>query len=161
MMQEEAGELLTLKLWRTPAMAWMMTGNLAFALYYVLMSLVTDEVLPHRLTNLQFMAVTNLVAVGGFSIYVLASRPLRRQFAAAFGLPRWIRGCGCSGGVGGGGSVTARALSMLAECSNYLAMLAISFAFDWFPSNEGVVAAARASLNQFTNCALGASMNSD
>ena len=82
----------------------------------------------YRLTNAEFMACTNLVAVASFSCYVATSRPLRRQCASAYGLR-----------VGAGARArrvhwAARALSATAECCNYVAMFAISFAFNLYPN---------------------------
>ena len=143
-------ELCSLELWRQESMRWMMLGNIAFAVFYVLMGLATSERAPERMSSAQFMASTNLVAVISFSCYVATSRRLRRQFARAYGLRR----CGASARTARVHWL-ARVLSMTAESSNYVAMFAISIAFG-LHANAGLVAAARASLNQVTNCVLGA-----
>jgi hypothetical protein len=169
-------KLLSPALWQERSMCLLMMGNMAFAVYYLLMGLVTapgnsaagdcsspsvvDCTEPLRLTGAQFMALTNVVAVCSFSCYVAAQRPLRRQFASAFGLPPSLGGPrplgvrlpGEDNHGEGRRSVhwLPRALSMLAEVANYGAMWAISLAFG-LHYNAGLVAAARASLNQLTN----------
>ena len=135
---EEGGslqELCSLKLWRQRSMFLMMGGNLALSVYYVIMGLVTSPEAPAsmRLTNAEFMACSNLASVATFSCGIVASRPLRRQCAAAYG---------CRGG----GGVTmprvdpmATLLACTAESFNYLAMFAISYSFN-LNSNAGELA---------------------
>lgn len=123
-------ELFSLDLWRQRSMLWMMSGNVAFSVYYVFMGLVTspDARDDCRLANAEFMAGTNLVAVASFSCYVLSSRPLRRQCASAYGFR-------CGAGLRSARvHWAARALSITAECCNYVAMFAISFAFNMYPN---------------------------
>ena len=111
-------ELASLQLWTQPAMLWMMGANVTIAVYYVLMGLLTSEdaAAEVRLTNGEFVALTNLVAVAAYSTYVAASRPLRRQFASAYGF-RVAKGV-----RGGDVHWAAAALSMLAEVCNYGSM---------------------------------------
>lgn len=111
-------------------MLWMMSGNVAFSIYYVFMGLVTSPEAQNecRLTNAEFVAGTNLVAVASFSCYVVASRKLRRQCASAYGFR-----CG-AGRRTGRVHWVARVLSITAECCNYVAMFAISFAFNLYPN---------------------------
>lgn len=150
-------ELCRLDLWRQTSMMWMMGGNLAFSVFYVLMGLITSpEPAPEcRLSNAGFMACTNGVAVAAFSCFVAVQPSLRMQFASAYGLN--TAGASSNGRRGGRREEqpkvhwAARAMSMAAECCNYVAMFAISFAFNLHP-NAGLVAAGRASLNQMTNC---------
>ena len=44
-------ELCSLELWRQESMRWMMLGNIAFAVFYVLMGLATSERAPERKTR--------------------------------------------------------------------------------------------------------------
>ncbi len=74
-------ELCSLELWRQESMRWMMLGNIAFAVFYVLMGLATSERAPERMSSAQFMATTNLVAVISLSSYVALSRRLRHPKA--------------------------------------------------------------------------------
>lgn len=166
---QSLAEFFSLNLWCQRSMLWMMSGNIAFSVYYVIMGLVTSPNAGNefRLSNAEFMAGTNLVAVAAFSCYVISSAPLRRQCASAYGFR-----CG-AGRRTARVHWTARMLSITAECCNYVAMYAISFAFNLYPNAgthsttrldlttpsgltvftlPGLVAAARSSINQMTNC---------
>ena len=143
-------------LWRQKSMVFMMGGNLAFSTYYVIMGLVTSPAAAtdFQLTNAQFMACTNVVAVVAFSSYVACSPTLQRQFASAYNCGCRVVSHGHQPSVRQSASQVhwaARVMSMLAECCNYAAMFAISFAFNMHP-NAGLVAAGRSSMNQVTNC---------
>jgi hypothetical protein len=119
-------------------MLLLLASNALYSFYYVLMSVcVTSPLDTHeRLTEMQFVCVSNLAAVVTLAILFLTVPCLG---AHARALERV--------------SSTPKVVSMLAELANYASMCFLSVALARH-YNVGLITAARAGVNQFTNVLL-------
>lgn len=131
---ETLPQLATTSTWTSPSMSLLVKANVLYSCYYVALSWCVDN----GVTEMQFVVISNLSAVATLLACFGSDRDLRRHAARMSQvdhLPKMI--------------------SAAAECTNYLSMLLLSFAYQKHYSS-GLVTAARTGLNQFTNVFLAA-----
>lgn len=120
--------------WTRPSMRLLLKANMLYSFYFVTLSWCVDN----GVTETQFVVVSNLAAVATLAVGFGSDRELWRHASRI-------------------GQVAAfpKLVSSAAECTNYLSMLLLSFAYQQHYSS-GLVTAARTGLNQFTNVFLAA-----